>query len=442
MGTDEGATVADPERGAPTEPFVRAWWDRWPAGGDPDRPVPWRPNRDDLRYDRRVQLLATGIVVVVVLVGVLGWSLRPAHGSASLPAVPGQATSPAQAGLGYLTALSEADSAGVLAYLERQPPSTELVTDAVLAESARLSPVSDVAVLASSKQTTYDGVVQGTVTMQYQLGPTRVVDTYEVAKSDDGFWRLARSKPADRLTSREKLEYGGVGFVPVDLPEGAAEAGLTLNGVAVSGSTAYLLPGSYQVGSTNPMLTSTQVLHLSGLSGDLLTNEHALQRVEETYDTRGSYRLAALPVELTSSAVEAVAQAAATTAAQCLTEAQLETSCSLVFDPYEYQYAGIPVESTVHWNVESGSLDLAGTRPTTVGGGDAPCSDATGVWAVWRAGGDFRVQGLLTLDTGKTRAYFTYLDGYVVEIADPDHLVVHLVWSNGFVSCLTRAEQS
>jgi|GEM_PF-2406224 len=395
MGPDEEAALVT---AAPSEPVSRAWWDVSPTGADPDRPVPRRPNRDDLRYDRRVQMLAVGIVVVTVLVVVVGWSRRPTHvARVSLPATAGQATSPAQAGLGYLTAVSTADAAGVLAYLARAPQSTELVTDAVLAESARLGPISDIVVLASREQA---GSGRGTVTVQYQLGQARVIDTYQVAKSADGFWRLAR--PGKGHTRSEEREYGGVGFVPVDLPQGAAQAGLTLNGVAVSG-TVDLLPGTYQVGSTNPMLDSSQVLRLSGLSSDLLANEHALRWMQaESHDAPGSYQLAALPVELTASAQDAVAQAAATAAAQCLTEARLETSCSLQFDPFDYKYAGTPVESTVRWNVEAGSLDLAQTRPTTVRGGHGPCSDATGAWVLWKAGGDFRVDHrLLDVDNAE-----------------------------------------
>jgi len=393
--------------------------------------VPWRPSRDDLRYDRRVQLVAVGIVVVLVALG--GAAVRSVRGSAQVkaPAVAGQATSAAQAGLGYLTALSEADAAGALAYLELPPQSTELVTDAVLAESVRLSPISDIVVLTSG-----GGHDTGTVTMQYRLGPTRVIDTYSVTKSADGFWRLAESAP--RLGS-QKLDYGGFGYVPLDLPDGAVEAGLTLNGVAVSGGTVNLLPGSYQVGSTNTMLTSTQILRLPGLSADLLANDHGLRRVDGSYETQGSFQLAVLPVELTRSAQEAVAQAAAATAAQCLTEVQAKTSCSLWFDPYWYDRSE-QGESPVHWNLEAGSLDLAETRATKVRGGDAPCSAATGVWVVWQAGGDFRVQGLMTEDTGRINVWFTYLEGYVVEIGDPDRLVVHLIWNDGITSCLTGVE--
>jgi len=329
-----------------------------------------------------------------------------------VPDTPGQAKSAAQAALGYLTALSEGDASGLLAYLAKPPPSTALITDDVLAESLRLNPITDITVLDSAKD--YDRTM---VTVQYRIGPTRVIDTFSVEKSDDGFWRVSSK----------------TGFLEVNLPKGAVAVGLTLNGTPVGpDSYAYLVPGTYQVGSTNPLLTSTKTFVLARLSPG--SDE------EEAFGPNlGLSTLDGL-VSLSPDGQQKVTETVATTVAQCLGEAKIATSCGLTFSHIFYEGRGTPTESTLRWTVEPGSTDLAQTRPQT--GWMQPWTGCLKdsppkFWASWRSSAFERVEvhARATTSTGVAVDYTDSLFSYLVDLTDPDQLVVYLSWSGSDSSC-------
>ena len=133
----------------------------------------WRERR--LRYGVGV------LVVALVIAGVVAVRGREPTG---VPQVVGHAKSPAQAGMGYLTGLAQGSARAALAYLDTRPESMVFLTDAVLAESIRLNPITDIAVLGSSRDT-------NTVTVRYRIGQTRVIETYSVTKSHTGFWVIS-----------------------------------------------------------------------------------------------------------------------------------------------------------------------------------------------------------------------------------------------------------
>ena len=392
-----------------------------------DLAVPNRTIRHRLRHGRRVRLTAVGVVAVLVtVVAVVSWWPRHRPASTSPPSIPGHATSAAQAGAGYLAALAAGDSADLLAYLTARPPSTALITDAVLAESTRLNPITDITVLDS-----VESGDEGTATVQYRLGTTRVIDTYHVARSGDGLWRLAPRVPSrdGSWGAGSQTDDAGLGYVQITMPSGAAAAGLTLNGVPVgTQASVYLPPGTYRFDSTNPLLTSTQTLMLPGLARDLVDEEPALSYSQVS----GSRQLSTLPVGLTPDGLRAVTDAVATATADCLDEARLVTSCGLVFtDYYEDHGYGSPVESTLRWSTEIGSVDLTQTTPTWASTGSDPgADDPTGLWVQWQPA-EFEwvgVLGRMTMSNGQPAFYSDTLWGSSVDIADPDHLVVRLSW--------------
>lgn len=288
--------------------------------------------------------------------------------------------------------------------------STAFMTDAVLEESLRLNPITDIEVVESSH---YGGA--GYVTMGYRFGETRVFDDYGVERFSDGFWRITS---------------GSGGFVTLDMPE-AAENRVTLNGVAVdlSSERVELLPGTYRVGSTNPLLTSPDMLVLPELSSRFVGLSSGF------VGRAGGPRM-----RLTPEGQQAVADAVETLIDGCVQEPALRTSCGLVFSSSVYEEYGVPVESTMRWSVGAAKSSPA----AFVGEMNAdPCVPALsareGMWAVWTPTAFERVEavGTLTLGTGEVVVVTSdeRLQSYVVDISDPDHLVVYLRWSSSWSWC-------
>ncbi|MCL2466080.1 MAG: hypothetical protein FWF02_02250 [Micrococcales bacterium] len=386
----------------------RAWWDTAPQRRDPQLPILRRPTMQDLRHDRRVQLIAAGVVAVLVVtvVGVVRWVRH----EPAVPATAGQAKSASQAAVGYLTALAEGDADAVLAYMATPPPSTTFITDDVLAVSAGLNPITDIVVLESDE---YDDRTTA-VTVQYRIGPTRVLDTYHMVKHGRS-WRLSVD------------DYQGTsGFVEMTLPAEADGVGLTVNGVPAGPDLKiYLVPGTYQLGTTNPLLSIDDTVVLTALS------QHSGH-----YDvpSLAAARLGDL-MTLTPLGRQTVTEAVAAAAAQCLAEKTVVTSCNLAV-PAHYHPTSVQMEG---WIVEADAVDLAQTTPD-VGWGRPylACVDEppTTVWATWSASpyDPFDVLGRMRRN-GQVTDYRTGLYSYAVDLADPDHLVVHLNWLGSAVTC-------
>lgn len=349
--------------------------------------------------------------VVGALVATTGWFLWRDRGPTPLPEVAGQATSPAQVGLGFLTAVSQGRSADAAAYLKDGPGTAVSTSDAVLAASALLHPITDIVVLDTEQRDD-----SGTVTVRYQFGSQRVIDTYKVARHGR-YWRLVG------------VAEGGVhpeapGYVQIDLAETAVREQLTINDVALPADQPLrLFPGTYRIGSSNPLLTSDEVLVVPALSTDLST---ILQ---------GSRYGGYLPhLTLTDAGRQQVTQAVQTTIDTCLQEVRLVTSCGLRYSVrYDLESGRTPVESSLRWTVAPTSIDITSTRPVVVGQAQADPAiydQVPGLWAYWHddAFGTVTAVGSVAFSDGVRRTDDDLLYYYAVEISDPDHLVVFSNW--------------
>lgn len=355
--------------------------------------------------DRRTRVVAAGAVVALVVAS--GWLLWRGDRSPALPGTPGNARSPAQVGLGFLTALADGRSADASAYLDADPGATVFTSDAVLEESARLNPITDITVLDTEQQDDH-----GTVTVRYQFGDQRVIDTYDVVRPGK-YWKL------------EGVGDGQVpGYIDVDWSPEAVRDHLTVNGVAVDPDEPIrLFPGTYRIGTTNPMLTVDDVLVVPALSTDGASTVGG--------PAYAPYRPS---LALTDAGRQQVVQAVQSAIDTCLQEARLATSCGLSFSPHYYENrGGSPIESSLRWTVAPGSIDIASTDPVILAEARTdPTNDnlVPGLWAYWGRGdfGTVTAAGSLELTTGDTETYDDVLYYYAVDVSDPDHLVVFLFW--------------
>jgi len=356
----------------------------------------------------RLRYGVVGVVVVALVVaGVVAVRGREPTG---VPHVAGQAKSPAQVGAGYMTALAQGSAHDALAYVATKPESTVFLTDEVLAESAKLNPITDIAVLDSSQR--YD---HGTVTVRYRLAGTRVIDTYPVERFDNGFWFIS--------TYGSLLD--AVGFVEVGV-DGLSTAGITLNDVEVEPGTnqIQLFPGTYRLGSTNPMVTTSSVLVVPGLSSDFA--------VPLRLDPQ---------LRLTPQAHETVVSALSTTLDRCLQETSLTTSCGLSVSSIYRE--GVADGATALWALTPGSFDIAKTAPRVLWGEyrTAYCQDPEdGLWAYWSDTSFEAITARATMmRNGAVGDYTDRLHTYGVEISDPDHPKVYLQWLDASVCRTSEA---
>ncbi|MCL2424034.1 MAG: hypothetical protein FWD11_09145 [Micrococcales bacterium] len=381
-----------------------------PATGSSEGTTVWLGRR--VWEDRRLRFAAAGLVVVlVVVVGVFVVRGREATG---VPGVAGHARSPAQVGMGYLTAIATGSASDALAYVEAKPRSTVFMTDAVLAESAKLNPITDIEVLSSSH---HDKV--GAVTMSYRLGEIRVIDTYPVAKSHDGYWQIS--------PGREGPQTPGFATVTV---RSSVTLQITLNGVQVEPGSErlQLFPGTYRVGTAHPMLAVSKVLVVPGLS----------PRLGGVTDLNPGARL-------TPQARQSVNDALAATFDACLQETTLTTSCGMSLrDLYrEDVIDGAPVS----WAVAPGSIDITETTARVVTGEyrffDCVEANEGRLWAYWSQTPFETIRVRAAPAAGSSSfGYHDELYTYGVEISDPDHLHVYLQWLDGSLAMCRKSKDS
>lgn len=133
-------------------------------------------------------LLLIGIIAVVALTGrdaptttTDPQTSQPPGSSASAPASnPPSAPAATQASdavRGYLEALSKGDSASALALMADAPADTSLMSDAVLAESNKLAPLTDINVPDTTDEFAYR------VDASYKLGDSPVNESFNVKKN-------------------------------------------------------------------------------------------------------------------------------------------------------------------------------------------------------------------------------------------------------------------
>lgn len=156
--------------------------------------------------------------------GPTGASAPPTQASSVPPPVSTQAD---QAVLAYLDALAAGQASVALSLAQEQPADTTFLTDAVLADSLKRAPITDIKVTPQANE--YDTSIAAT----YKIGDQLVNEKFNVQKQDDNYllYRVTQDVNVDSLRNRT-------------LP-------FLVNGVEVKTDNIDLFPGSYVFSSGN-----------------------------------------------------------------------------------------------------------------------------------------------------------------------------------------------
>jgi hypothetical protein len=155
----------------------------------------------------------------------------PTSSNPTASAAPPAGALPSEAVAGYLKALAAGDADGALRYAAAEVPAGKFMTDAVLARSIKLAPITGIDVPEVTDP------AAGTVTATYTLGKTPVTIDYGVQQVG-GAWKLtAVHRTVDLSLVRTP-----------SIP-------LLLNGVKVTSNSVDVLPGAYAFSTESPLLT-------------------------------------------------------------------------------------------------------------------------------------------------------------------------------------------
>jgi hypothetical protein len=195
-----------------------------PAGpGQPGGPQP--PKKSGI--PKGANIGGAGVLVLILLivgaVALTGRGSEPTAGgggggtSAPVP----QATKASDAVKGYLDALAAGQAEAALAFGKDQPADKTFLTDAVLADSVKRAPITDINVPEVADENAYQ------VSATYKIGGQAVNENFYVSKEGDVFQLSNTTQDLDLGSARSNT-------VP-----------MLLNGVKVTADKVTLLPGSY-----------------------------------------------------------------------------------------------------------------------------------------------------------------------------------------------------
>ena len=168
------------------------------------------------------------ILVIVGVVALIGSGSKPSAsggGGGATTAPAPAATKASDAVKGYLDALSAGHAEAALAFGKDQPADKTFLTDAVLADSLKRAPISDINVPEVADENAYQ------VSATYKVGGQAVNETFYVSKEGDVFQLSETTQDLDLGSARSNT-------VP-----------MIMNGVKVTADKVTLLPGSYAVTS-------------------------------------------------------------------------------------------------------------------------------------------------------------------------------------------------
>lgn len=144
---------------------------------------------------------------------------------------PGQpAASAEDAVKNFIGAMQKGDSAALISTMMSEPSDTTFITDEVLKQLAAKSPITDVNTSSSGD----------TVRLSYSINGKKRTDTVRTFKMGDEY-KVSMSIPSVSLYSLK----------PTDI-------GLKINGVEATGDSAYLLPGTYDLTTSNETFTVSE----------------------------------------------------------------------------------------------------------------------------------------------------------------------------------------
>ena len=157
-----------------------------------------------------------------------GGSTAPPGGSTAPPPL---AVKPSDAVKSYLEALAAGDAETALSFGETTPTDASLLTGAVLAQSNKLAPITDINVPDVNDEYAYK------VDASYRLGKQEVNESFTVDKAGDR-WKLTDTYTELDLSTRQEKT------VP-----------MIINGVNAKAGTVRLFPGAYQFTTGSSYLT-------------------------------------------------------------------------------------------------------------------------------------------------------------------------------------------
>lgn len=226
-------------------------------------------------------IIGGAALVVLIIIAAIWAFMRPGGGIAGLGS-----ESPSESVESYLTALSQGDAEGALAYVESYEADV-LLAEEVLQKSNELSPISDIAV----EEAVETGRDQYRVSTSFNLGDRQIERTFEVWDID------------------EPIIYDGLARFSLPAFEGL---GLTVNGVEYSGEATSVFPGAYELG------LSIDGFEVAGQEGPLL--------IGSSDDAQSLYELAPAPTEET---VQTFREMVTASLNECLESKALSTDCGM-----------------------------------------------------------------------------------------------------------------
>ncbi len=172
---------------------------RFAAPEDLTNPEP--PQRRPFRLPRWVAGLAVLLVLGLVGAGIW-WRFRPVVIDGAITAPTSAAPvnkpkvgKPEDAVRGYLTALKDGDINRALSYGPVGPGSRVLLTDAALKDAQTRAPIGNIDVPAVTSNTS-------SIRARFTIGTEAVDRTFNVTKTDDGGWQLAKTTTTVQLSAK------------------------------------------------------------------------------------------------------------------------------------------------------------------------------------------------------------------------------------------------
>ena len=330
------------------------------------------------RRHRARTAVAVGVTVVVAALAALGAILAPTLGHEQRP---GWARTPADAVHGYLTAVAEGHAEDAIAYLAGPPADRTFLTDAVLARSHRLAPITDISVLK-------DKYFLSPVKARFRVGDVVQTETFDLVQN--GTYWFITSLPPVQLT--DGLEPAAMLGVPLEIDGVPLGRGL---------SEASLFPGQYQV-----------------------TSPHPFVRLDSQFTVPTDTEVALAP-RLNDEGRRRITEAAQTQLDSCLAQQTFRTDCLLdSFDPPD----ATPDPATISWSQPDATalpepdpaIKLVDRSPSDQGHG------LTGVTVLIT----IKLRCSWTDVAGKQESEDAYYppNHYVADATDPDHIVVTFIY--------------
>jgi len=288
----------------------------YPSQTYADQSSPGLDYPDEKKGPNKLVLIIVAVAVVIAG-GVGAFIALSDSDDPSKPVPAGEATTPTAAVRGYLQAVADGNASDALSFMTETPKDTTFLTNAVLAASSTITEISTV----KSKDSTRDSAM---VDATYQMGGESHTVQYVVVKKDKHYFVV-------NATAKLQVDK----LAALNLP-------ITINGASikdVSGASAQLFPGTYQVVVDSNMVTLD--------SGDSFQVIDPLTAVVPD-----------MQLSLAPGAMERIEVAADSALTGCLKEKEMVTSCG--FGNTEVYNGGkkLTPKSGIKWTVDGKKPDF------------------------------------------------------------------------------------